>query len=98
MNLNLEALGLTRESLTKAILSELNLSPEEAVVALAKELGVEVMDAKDYKPETAAPSAVSNGDFVPTVDGESKAAILNDEEVAILRSAGNILYGRLGNA
>ena len=41
MLLNLEALGVTEAALTQAVLTELDLTPEQAVAALAEKLGVE---------------------------------------------------------
>lgn len=83
MRIDLEKLGVTRESLTRAVLSELGLSPEEAVVALAKELGVEVMNADDYRPN----HPIENGEEVLTSQGAGRAAILTESELATLRDA-----------
>lgn len=58
MNLNLEKLGITKESLTQAILSELSLSPEAAVEALAKELGVETAASVSAKAVEVSDSDV----------------------------------------
>jgi hypothetical protein len=43
----LKALGVSNEALTKAVLTELNLTREEAVTALAEQLGV----ASPARPE-----------------------------------------------
>ncbi len=49
LNLNLEALGVTESALKTAILSKLNMTPEQAVAALAEKFGVEA----PAKPEAA---------------------------------------------
>ena len=47
MNAILDALGVTPAALTKAVLTELDMTPEEAIEALAEELGV----ASPARPE-----------------------------------------------
>ena len=87
MNINLEALGITKEAVVRAVLEETGLTAEGAVKALAKELGVEVINADDYQPEA---SALSNGAEVLTTEGAARAAILSDGEIATLREAAAI--------
>lgn len=87
MNINLEALGITKQAVVNAVLEETGLSREGAVIALAKELGVEIMNANDYKPET---TTLSTGDEVLTSKGAARAAILTDSELNTLREAAAI--------
>jgi len=87
MNLNLEALGVTRESLVQAILKETGLTPEGAVIALAEQLGVDIMKADDYQPTAAS---LSSGDEVLTSEGAARAAILTESEIGTLREAAAI--------
>lgn len=81
MNLNLEALGVTEASLEKAILSQLNLTREGAVKALAQKFGVDI---------SPAATVVVNGAEVPTTEGTAKAAILSDSDLRTLREAAAI--------
>ncbi len=81
LTLNLEALGVSEAALEKSILSELGLTREEAVKALAAKFGV---------PFPSAASTVSAGDLVQTDQGESKAAILTQGEADCLKQAGAI--------
>lgn len=81
MKINLEALGVTEGSLTKAVLSELGLSKEEAVLALADKFGVSL--GKDS-------TTISTGDSVLTSEGESVAAVLTGAEIATLKEAAAI--------
>lgn len=83
MQVDLSALGVTEEKLIDAVLSQTGLSREDAVVALANRLGVEIMKADDYKPN----SPVQDGEEVLTTQGASRAAILTESEIAILRDA-----------
>jgi len=81
LTLNLETLGVTEESLTQSILSELGLSKEEAVLALADKFGVSLGSKS---------SPISNGDSVLTSQGESVAAVLTLAEAATLKQAAAI--------
>ena len=81
LTLNLAKLGVTEEALQAAILGELNLSPEQAIKALAEKLGVSLGNG-------AAP--VKAGDTVQTEQGESRAAILTSAEAQTLKEAGAI--------
>lgn len=94
MNLNLEKLGVTKESLINAVLAETGLTPEGAVIELAKTLGVEIMDARDYKPEPAPVTAIRSGDRVETDQGAAEALIMSDGDFAAVKGAVNVLYGR----
>jgi len=87
LTLNLEALGVTEEALTNAILSELGLSKEEAVKALAESLGV---------PFSNGSSTVKTGDSVATEQGESVAAIITDSDLATLKNAAAITQRLFG--
>lgn len=81
MNLNLEKLGVTEASLEKAVLSELGLTREEAVKALAEKFGV------DLNPTAGI---VTSGSEVKTSEGVAKATILSDSELSTLREAAAI--------
>jgi len=85
MNLNLEALGVTKESLINGVLAQTGLSAEDAVLKLANELGVEIAKAPDVRSTT-----ISDGDSVLTSAGESRAAILTAAELATLKEAAAI--------
>ncbi len=87
MNINLEALGITKQAVVNAVLEETGLSAEEAVIALANELGVRIMNADDYKPES---NAISNGAEVLTTEGTARAAVLSEGEINTLREAAAI--------
>lgn len=81
LTLNLEKLGVTEEALTQSILSELGLSKEEAVKALADKFGVSL---------SSKPSPVAQGDSVLTTQGESVAAVVTLAEAATLKQAAAI--------
>lgn len=81
LTLNLEALGVTEEALTQSILSELGLSKEEAVKALADKFGVSL---------SSKSSPVAQGDSVLTTQGESVAAVVTLAEAATLKQAAAI--------
>lgn len=86
LTLNLEALGVSEAALERTILSQLGMTREQAVKALASKFDVSL------NPE---PAQVKNGDVIDTVDGQTKAAILTPEEQRILSQAGAILNGKL---
>jgi len=82
ISLNLEKLGVSEKALENAILSELGLSREQAVKALAEKFGV------DLSAPAAGP--VANGSTVKTTDGEATALILSDSELSTLKQAAAI--------
>ena len=86
LTLNLEALGVSEAALERTILSQLGMTREQAVKALAEKFGVDL---------TAQAQPVQNGDVIDTVDGQTKAAILTPEEQQVLARAGAILNGKL---
>lgn len=86
LTLNLEALGVSEAALERTILSQLGMTREQAVKALAEKFGVDL---------TSKTQPVQNGDVINTVDGETKAAILTPEEQQVLARAGAILNGKL---
>lgn len=86
LTLNLEALGVSEAALERTILSQLGMSREQAVKALADKFGVSL--TSEAKP-------VQGGDTVKTVDGDTKAAILTPEEQRTLARAGEILNRKL---
>ena len=81
LNLNLEALGVTEKALEDTILSQLGLDREGAVKALADKFGVSL---------TSPTQVVKNGSTVTTDQGETKAAILSDRELSVLKEAAAI--------
>jgi hypothetical protein len=83
MQVDLSRFGVTREVLINAVLSETGLSREDAVLALARELGVEIQKVDDYQPNVP----VNDGDEVITTRGAGRAAILTESELETLRNA-----------
>ena len=83
MQVDLNAFGVTEEKLIDVVLSQTGLSREDAVVALAERLGVEIMKADDYQPN----APVQDGEEVLTSQGAGRAAILTEREIAVLRDA-----------
>lgn len=83
MLIDLEKFGVSKETLVNAVLSETGLSREDAVVELAKTLGVEIQKVDDYQPN----APVTAGDEVLTTQGPGRAAILTEGELETLRNA-----------
>ena len=83
MQVDLNAFGVTEEKLIDAVLSQTGLDREGAVIALANKLGVEIMKADNYRPN----SPVQDGEEVLTSQGAGRAAILTESEIATLREA-----------
>lgn len=81
MILNLSALGVSEQALTDAILSQLGMTKEQAVKALAEKLGVKFgSDA----------SAVKTGDTVQTAQGAAKALVIDEADRAALARVGGL--------
>lgn len=73
-------LRVDEEVLTKAILDELDLTPEEAVSTLAEKLGVTLL----------SPTTARTGDQINTEHGTANAVVLSPEEINLLREANKL--------
>jgi len=85
MNINDLGIVVNEEVLTGVILSQLNMTKEEAVLRLAEKLGV------DLSPKVEVEETLfGTGDTVETEKGAAQAVVLTTEEVELLRKANQL--------